>query len=297
MADTPRKRPTKQLSSDSLKEDFEDSLINEFDLPAIDDGEPEFGGSVELLYNRTSEGLRLDENWDSFPDANTEAEQDSVYQKMAQALEYRDKLLVKAVIRELEKEMAPKIKKMQEHKQKYELLKKVYKLPSVSNLAEFRTDKPKPKSKRSRRHSMVVARTPLDPISEEAEKRDAPVLARTKSHDPGHEKQQKQGTPRSNAIPIPIPSLSPAYSRTSDHRDLRILSTIELISIKSRILNHTFPDVGRITGLVLKFEQNADYKPGTRKSLEIRKLNNKLLLQEIDHELVARGELAKNVLQ
>ncbi|KAG7729350.1 hypothetical protein KL933_001576 [Ogataea haglerorum] len=296
MADIPRKRPTKQLSSDSLKEDFEDSLINEFDLPPLDDGEPDFGGSVELLYNRTSEGLRLEENLDGFPDANTEAELDSVYQKMAQALEYRDKLLVKAVIRELEKEMAPKIKKMQEHKRKYELLKKVYKLPSVSNLAEFRTEKSKPKPKRSRSHSTAVARTQLDPIDEEAEKRDAPELARTRSHDPGHEKQQKHSA-GSTVLPIPIPSLSPTYSRCGDHRDLRILSTVELISIKSRILSHVFPDVGRITGLVLKFEQNADYKPGTRKSLVIRKLNNKILLQEIEHELAARGESAKNLLQ
>ncbi|KAG7936262.1 hypothetical protein KL934_001729 [Ogataea polymorpha] len=296
MADIPRKRPPKQLSSESLKEDFEDSLINEFDLPVIDDAETDFGGGVELLYNRRSEGLRLEENFDGFPNAATETELDSVYQKMAQALEYRDKLLVKAVIRELEKEMAAKTKKMQEHKYKYELLKKVYKLPSVSNLAEFRAEKSTPKPKRSRRHSMVAARTHLDPITEEAEKRDDPILARTQSHDPGHEKNRKQST-SSNVLPIPIPSLSPTYNRSSDHRDLRILSTIELISIKSRILNHTFPDVGRITGLVLKFEQNADCRPGTRKSLIIRKLNNRTLLQEIEHELAARGEIAKTVLQ
>ncbi|KAH3662355.1 hypothetical protein OGAPHI_005607 [Ogataea philodendri] len=296
---------TVSLSSESLKNDFQSSMIDEFDLPDIDDDETdsEFGGKVEQLYDRSSEGLELgDYSFVGFSDSTEKSSDlDALYHQMAKALEYRDKLLVKAVIKELEKEIRPKLKKMEQNQHKYELLKKIYKLPSVSNLAS-QDKKPAPKQPRKsqkskRRHSSVHQHTPLTPISEESDKSETSSLQRTRSHDTSHTTASSGSRSASSIpIPIPIPSLDPTYNRAVDQRDLRVLSTIELISIKNRLQNRTFPDVGRITGLVLKFEQNSDYTPGTRKSLVIRKLNNKALLQEIEFELNVRGEVSKSVL-
>ncbi|ODV82977.1 hypothetical protein CANARDRAFT_192197 [[Candida] arabinofermentans NRRL YB-2248] len=270
---------------------------------------------------------------------------DKLHSEIDKALFLRDELLIKATLSQYQLEY----EKVQKKANNYEILKKLFKLPSVSNLQkdgliEFNDFPPLPliadddscsspiQRKEKKRDEVLVDEDPilltkkqkskkykapdynshriLNPIVEEESIESSivdeiddfvpispllpqqqvlpsieSVIQELEHQSTIDDMEMLQSTPiNMERQPIPIYSLNSNYNRSSDTRQIKQLSTIELLSIRNKLRIGSFQELNKIHRLISKF----DNQKSSSSSSTINKICNYKLLQLIEVELITR---------